>query len=93
MGFDVSGSFPLSVGSGFGKNVIILGVDMSSPMHFDNEKKYILILGKSPTQGLDNTTFSAEEKYFKNFTKQQQKFMLMLYVYACICKFMYMLAL
>ena len=28
-------------------------------MHVDNEKKYILILGEGPTQGLDDTTLTA----------------------------------
>ena len=43
-------SFP---GGGFGQNVIIFGVDMSSSAHIDNKKKDILVLGKGPTQGLD----------------------------------------
>ena len=34
-----------SFGNGFGRNFIIFGVDMSSSVHTDNEKKYILILG------------------------------------------------
>ena len=36
---------------------------MSSSVHFDN-KKEILILGKGPTQGLDDTTLNAEKKIF-----------------------------
>ena len=43
IGFDASGSFSLSNGSGFGKNVIF-GADKSSLVHIDNKKKYILIL-------------------------------------------------
>ena len=31
---------------------------MSSSMHIDNKGKYILILGKGPTQGLDGTWFT-----------------------------------
>ena len=42
-----------------GKNVIIFGVDVSSPLHVDNEAKDILILGEGPTQGLDDTTLTA----------------------------------
>ena len=49
--FDASGSFSLSDGSGFGKNVIISGVDMSSSVRIDNKKKDIFILGKDPKQG------------------------------------------
>ena len=45
-------SFP---GGGFGINVIIFGVDMSSSVHVDNKKKAILILGKDPTQELEHT--------------------------------------
>ena len=57
----------LPVGS-VGKNVIIFGVGMSSSVNIDNKGKDILILGKGPTQGLDRTTFTAEEKYPINFT-------------------------
>ena len=32
---------------------------MSLSVHVDNEKKYILILGEDPTQGLDDTTLTA----------------------------------
>ena len=39
-----------------GKNVIVFGADMSSSVHIDNKGKDILILGKGPTQGLNNTT-------------------------------------
>ena len=30
-------------------------------------KKHIIVLGEGPTQGLDNTTFTAEKKYSINF--------------------------
>ena len=36
----------------FGNTAIIFGVDMSSSVYIDNKGKYILILGKGPTQGL-----------------------------------------
>ena len=45
-----------------GKNVIIFGADMSSSVHTDNKEKDILILGEEPTQGLDDTTLTAEAK-------------------------------
>ena len=51
IGFDRKGSFSFP-GGGFGQNVIAFGVDMSSSVHLDNKKKDILIIGKSPTQGL-----------------------------------------
>ena len=42
-------------GTGFGQNVLIFGVHMSSSAHVDNKKKDILVLGKGPTQGLEHT--------------------------------------
>ena len=42
------------------KNVIIFGADMSSSVHIDNKVKYMLILGTGLTQGLDDTTLTAE---------------------------------
>ena len=38
IGFNARGRFPLSDGSGFGKNVIILGANMSSSLNVDNRK-------------------------------------------------------
>ena len=67
IGFDASGSFSLSKGTEFGENVIIFGADMSSSVHVDNR---LLILGKGPTQWLDDTTLTAEKEYSMNFTEQ-----------------------
>ena len=36
---------------------------MSSSVHVNNKEKDILILGEGPTQGLDDTTLTAEKKY------------------------------
>ena len=33
---------------------------MSSSVHIDNKKKDVLILGKGPQQGLDDTTLTAK---------------------------------
>ena len=66
IGFDTKTSFSSSSG-GFGENVIIFGVDMSSSVHVDNNKKDILILGNGSTQGLEHT-LTAEKKYSINFT-------------------------
>ena len=38
--------------------------------------KYILILGKGPTQGLDNTTLTPEKEYAIDFTEKQKRFCL-----------------
>ena len=72
--FDACGSFSLSNGSGFGKNVIIFGADMSSPVHVCNKK----IIGKGPTEGLDNAILTVDAKYCIDFTEQQKKFCLSL---------------
>ena len=50
IGFDRRSSFSFP-GGGFGQNVLIFGVDMSSSSHIDKKKKDILVLGKGPTQG------------------------------------------
>ena len=48
-------------------------------MHIDNKGKYILILGKGPTQGLDSTTFTAKALYPINFTQSRKRFVLSLH--------------
>ena len=40
---------------------------MSSSAHIDNKKKDILVLGKGPTQGLEQT-LTVEKTYSINFT-------------------------
>ena len=71
VGFDKKSSFSFP-SNGFGQNVIILGVDMSSSAHVDNKKKDILILGKRSTQGLEHT-LTAEKMYTNNFTVAKKK--------------------
>ena len=66
----LSFSFP---GGGFGQNVIIFGVDMSSSAHVDNKKKDILILGKGPTQELEHR-LTAEKMYSINLLSQERNF-------------------
>ena len=70
IGFDRKGTF--SFGNGFGKNIIIFGVDMSSSQHIDNKTKDILILGEGSTQGLEYT-LTTEKLYSINFTKNNFK--------------------
>ena len=77
IGFDSRGSFSFP-GGGFGQNVLIFGVDMSSSAHIDNKKKDILVLGKGPTQGLEHT-LTAEKMYSINFTVTKKKFCLSLH--------------
>ena len=61
------------------RNIIVFGVDMSSSTKIDNKGKDILILGKDPTQGLGEHSFSAEKMYLINFTKVNTKFCLSLH--------------
>ena len=67
-------SFP---SGGFGQDVLLSGVDMSSSSHIDNKKKNILVLGKGPTQGLEHT-LNAEKMYSNNFAVVRKKFCLIL---------------
>ena len=47
---------------------------MSSSVHIDNKNKDTLVLCKRPTQGLDDTTLTAEAEYSINFSRSQGKF-------------------
>ena len=64
--------------SGTDKNVIIFGADTSSSTEIDNRKKYILIIGKGLTQGLEHT-LSAAKMYSINFTENNKTFCLSLH--------------
>ena len=77
IGFDrrSSISFP---GGGFGPNILLFGVDMSSTVHIDNKGKDTLVLGKGQTQGLEST-LTAEKMYSINFTVTKRKFCFSLY--------------
>ena len=44
----------------YGKKLIIFGADRSSSAHVNNKGKDILIIGEGQTQGLDDTTLTAE---------------------------------
>ena len=73
IGFDRKREF--SFGSnGFGRNVIILGADMSISVHANNKTKNILALGKDFIQELDNTIIYAEKLCSINFIKINTKF-------------------
>ena len=52
---------------------------MNSPAHVDNKGKYILFLDEVPTQGLDDTTLTAETKYHVNFAQSGKGFVLSLH--------------
>ena len=59
IGFDALGSFWLSDGGEFDKNVLILDGDISSLVHIDNKRKKYL---DSPTDGSDDTAFTTEKE-------------------------------
>ena len=56
------------------RNVIIFRADMGSSSHIDNKNKDILIFGEGLTQGLDNTTLTAEAIYPISFTQLNKRF-------------------
>ena len=78
MGFDSRSKFSLPDGS-VGKNAITFEFNTSSSVHIDNQKKDILILGKGPVQGLDDTTLTAEAQCSINFSISNRKFCLSLH--------------
>ena len=75
IGFDSRGTFSHPSG-GTVVNVIFFGAGISSSVHATNMAKSILILGRSLTQGLEDTTFYAEKMYSVNFTATRRKFCL-----------------
>ena len=62
-----------------GKNVIILGADMSFSSHSTNKTQNIYVLGKDFVQGINGTTIYAEKTYKHNFTTPNKKFVLSLH--------------
>ena len=52
---------------------------MNSSVDIDNKKKDILILGQGPTQGLDNTTLTAEAEYAITLKQSGKRFVLSLH--------------
>ena len=62
-----------------GKNIITFGVNMISSVHIYNKEKDILILGRGPGQGLDDTTSTAEAQYSINFSRSNKKYCLSLH--------------
>ena len=52
---------------------------MSLVVHIDNENKNMLVLDEWSTQGLDDTTLTAEAKYPVNFTQPNKIFLLSLH--------------
>ena len=78
IGFDLRSDFSL-IGGSVSERVIVFGVDMSLPVHIDNNKKDFLIIGKGPTQRLDDTMLTAEAQYSIYFSGSNRKFCLRLH--------------
>ena len=72
IGFGYRSEFLFTDGS-MGKNVIIIGADMSSSVPIDNKNKDILIPNEGSTQRLDDITLTAEAKYPINFTQPNKR--------------------
>ena len=62
-----------------GRNVLIFGADMSFSAHTTSRANHIYLMGDGLTQGINNTTLYAENKYFRNFTDYGFKFVLSLH--------------
>ena len=77
IGFDRRSSFSFP-GGGFGQNILIFVVDMSSSAHIDNKKKDTLVLGNGLSEGLEHI-LTAEKMYSINFTLTKNKFCLSLH--------------
>ena len=62
-----------------GRNVLIFGADMSFSVHATNRANHIYVMGDGLTQGIHDTTLYVEQKYFRNFTEPNVKFVLSLH--------------
>ena len=61
------------------KNIIVCRADMSLSSYINKKRTNILVLGKAPTQGLDDITLIAEAKYGINCTQLWKRFVLSLH--------------
>ena len=61
------------------KMSLFVRANTSSSVQVDNENKDILILGKGPTQGLDDTTLMAELNILLILHNQKKRFILKLH--------------
>ena len=71
--FDSTSLFPLP-NLNWGKNLVIFGVDNGSSVPIGNKKQERLVLGKGPTQGVDDTRIAAEIEYSIDFLKSARQF-------------------
>ena len=62
-----------------GRSVLIFGADMSFSIHRTNRASHIYVMGDGFTQGIHDTTLYVENKYYRNFTEPNVKFVLSLH--------------
>ena len=62
-----------------GGNVIISGVDNSSSSHSNNWKNNVLVLAEVPTDDVNDSIGTAEQKFGLNLIKRKTKFCLSLH--------------
>ena len=60
-----------SFGSNFARNVVIFGIDNSSPSDTDNLKNNFLVLGEGPTDSIYASTGAAEKYLVSTLVKQR----------------------
>ena len=78
IGLDLSGIFSHPDG-GYGKNVIIFGVDMTNSKHANNKTKDVLVLGHGLAQKIDDATIYGEKMYSPNLNVANKTFCLSLH--------------
>ena len=78
IGSDKEGEFSFGT-SGFGRNCIIFGADLSSSSQANSKENNILLLGKDFVQGTNGTTIYAKKLYSINFTENNKNFCLSLH--------------
>ena len=52
----------LSFGNGFGRNIVIFGIDNTSSSHTDNQKNKFLVIGGGTTKSLDYSISTVEKE-------------------------------
>ena len=63
-----------SFGNDFARNVVIFGVDNSSPSNNDNRKSNFLVLGDGPIAGINDSTVATEKSIVLTLVKRMPNF-------------------
>ena len=80
-GFEIAfnGKGTWSFGHDYARNVVIIGVDVSSSSHADNHKNNFLVFAEEDTFSINGSFGAPEKKFSINFTKAKTKFCLSLH--------------